>query len=36
MHGQLETPAGFTLMASDAPPGMDGRRVRRLRGQPER
>ena len=23
MHGQLETPAGYTLMASDAPPGMD-------------
>ena len=23
MHGQLETPAGFTLMASDTPPGMD-------------
>jgi PhnB protein len=23
MHGQLETPAGFTLMCSDAPPGMD-------------
>ena len=22
MHGQLETPGGFTLMASDAPPGM--------------
>jgi PhnB protein len=22
MHGQLETPTGFTLMASDAPPGM--------------
>jgi len=22
MHGQLETPAGFTLMASDTPPGM--------------
>ena len=22
MHGQLETPNGFTLMASDAPPGM--------------
>ena len=21
MHAQLETPAGFTLMASDAPPG---------------
>ena len=21
MHGQLETPAGFTLMASDTPPG---------------
>ena len=23
MHGQLETDSGFTLMASDAPPGMD-------------
>ena len=23
MHGQLETPAGYTLMASDAPAGMD-------------
>ncbi len=23
MHGLLETPAGYTLMASDAPPGMD-------------
>ncbi|MGK5172033.1 VOC family protein [Geodermatophilus sp. CPCC 205761] len=23
MHGQLETPAGYTLMVSDAPPGMD-------------
>lgn len=23
MHGQLETPAGFTVMASDTPPGMD-------------
>lgn len=23
MHAQLETPAGFTLMASDAPPGME-------------
>ena len=22
MHGQLETPAGFTLMASDTPPSM--------------
>ncbi|TIC85102.1 VOC family protein [Nocardioides sp. GY 10113] len=22
MHAKLETPAGFTLMASDAPPGM--------------
>ncbi len=22
MHGQLETPSGFTLMAADAPPGM--------------
>ena len=22
MHGQLETPAGYTLMASDAPEGM--------------
>lgn len=22
MHGQLETPAGFTIMASDVPPGM--------------
>ena len=21
MHGQLETPAGFTLMAADTPPG---------------
>lgn len=23
MHSMLETPAGFTLMASDCPPGMD-------------
>ena len=23
MHGMLETPNGFTLMASDAPPGME-------------
>ncbi len=23
MHGQLETPAGYTLMAADTPPGMD-------------
>ena len=23
MHGQLETDSGFTLMASDSPPGMD-------------
>ncbi len=23
MHAQLETPVGFTLMASDTPPGMD-------------
>jgi PhnB protein len=23
MHGQLETPAGYTLMASDMPPGME-------------
>lgn len=23
MHGQLETPSGFTLMGSDTPPGMD-------------
>jgi PhnB protein len=23
MHSQLTTPAGFTLMASDSPPGMD-------------
>jgi PhnB protein len=23
MHAQLETPAGFTLMASDTAPGMD-------------
>lgn len=23
MHGMLETPSGFTLMASDTPPGMD-------------
>lgn len=22
MHGQLETPAGYTVMASDVPPGM--------------
>jgi PhnB protein len=22
MHAQLETPAGYTLMASDTPPGM--------------
>lgn len=24
MHAQLETPSGFTLMASDLPPGMPG------------
>ena len=23
MHAQLETPAGYTLMVSDTPPGMD-------------
>jgi PhnB protein len=23
MHAQLETPSGYTLMASDTPPGMD-------------
>ena len=23
MHGMLETPAGFTLMAADTPPGME-------------
>ncbi|CAM3880044.1 VOC family protein [Kibdelosporangium persicum] len=23
MHGQLETPSGYTLMASDTPPGME-------------
>ena len=23
MHGQLETPQGYTLMVSDCPPGMD-------------
>jgi len=23
MHAQLETPSGYTLMASDAPPGME-------------
>ncbi len=23
MHSQLDTPSGFTLMASDTPPGMD-------------
>jgi PhnB protein len=23
MHSQLETPSGYTLMASDTPPGMD-------------
>jgi PhnB protein len=23
MHAQLETPAGYTLMASDSPPGME-------------
>ncbi len=23
MHAMLETPSGFTLMASDLPPGMD-------------
>lgn len=23
MHGQLETPQGFTLMVADTPPGMD-------------
>ncbi|WP_426245213.1 VOC family protein [Nocardioides sp. LHG3406-4] len=25
MHGQLETPAGFTIMAADTPPGMEHR-----------
>jgi PhnB protein len=25
MHSQLETPAGFTLMGADTPPGMDRR-----------
>lgn len=23
MHGQLETPAGYTIMAADTPPGME-------------
>jgi len=23
MHGQLETPSGFTIMAADTPPGME-------------
>ena len=23
MHGQLETPSGYTIMAADTPPGMD-------------
>ena len=23
MHGQLETPTGYTIMAADTPPGMD-------------
>lgn len=27
MHGQLETPAGFTLMGSDTPPRMEYRQV---------
>jgi PhnB protein len=26
MHAQLETPSGYTLMASDAPPGMEATR----------
>ena len=25
MHGQLETPSGYTIMAADTPPGMDRR-----------
>ena len=27
MHAQLETPAGYTLMASDTPPGMPATRA---------
>ena len=27
MHGQLETPSGYTLMGSDAPAGMPGTRA---------
>ncbi|HQZ12720.1 MAG TPA: VOC family protein [Devosia sp.] len=27
MHGQLETPDGYTLMGSDTPPGMDFQRA---------
>ena len=30
MHGQLETPQGFTLMASDTPPGMEYREGSRI------
>ena len=26
MHAQLETPSGYTLMASDTPPGMEAQR----------
>ena len=36
MHGQLETPAGFTLMASDTPPGMDTGGRRQRHHQPHR
>ena len=30
MHGQLETPQGFTLMVSDTPPGMEYREGSRI------
>ena len=36
MHGQLETDDGFTLMASDTPPGMEPQPGRQHHDQPER
>ena len=33
MHGQLETPAGYTLMAADPPPGSPRRAARRSRSR---
>ena len=36
MHAQLETEAGFTLMASDTPPGTEPHARRQHHREPER